>query len=133
VNFKGKELLDGGISDSIPILKSVEDGNTKNIVILTRNKDYRKTPMKHINLLKIKYRKYPNLIKTMVDRYKNYNETLDYIENLEREGKAIVIRPLKELEVGRLERNREKLLDLYEQGYEDAKHSYEKIMEFVTL
>lgn len=132
VNFKGKELLDGGISDSIPILKSIKDGNMKNIIILTRNKDYRKTPMKHVNLLKIKYNKYPNLIKTMADRYKNYNETLDYIETLEREGKAIVIRPLKELKVGRLEKNKAKLLDLFEQGYEDAKNSYEKIMEFVT-
>lgn len=130
VNFKGYELLDGGISDSIPVVKSIEDGNEKNIIILTRNKEYRKSPMKHGRLLNLKYKKYPKLIKTMMDRYKNYNETLEYIEKLEREGKAIVIRPSQELKVGRLEKDPEKLQKLFENGYEDAKNSYEKIMGF---
>lgn len=132
VNFKGYELLDGGISDSIPIAKSIEDGNAKNIIILTRNKEYRKSPIKHINLLKLKYKKYPSLIKTMTDRYKNYNKTLEYVEQLESEGKVIVIRPLEELKVGRLERDPKKLQELFENGYEDAKNNYEKIMEFLS-
>jgi len=132
VNFKGYELLDGGISDSIPIVKSIKDGNTKNIIILTRNKEYRKSPMKHTNLLKLKYKKYPWLIKTMINRHKSYNETLEYIEQLEREGKIIVIRPLQELKVGRLEKDPIKLQELFESGYEDAKKYYKKIMEFVA-
>ncbi|KJR49051.1 Patatin-like phospholipase [Desulfosporosinus sp. I2] len=131
VNYKGYELLDGGISDSIPIKKSIEDGNTKNIIVLTRNKGYRKRPGKFNALLKLTYRKYPQLIETMQNRYKNYNETLDYIEHLEDEGKAIVIRPTKELEVGRLEKDPQKLYRLLHQGYEDTKRSYERIMEFV--
>lgn len=132
VDFKGYELLDGGISDSIPIVKSMEDGNTKNIIILTRNKEYRKSPMKYTNLAKLKYKKYPLLIKTMTDRYRSYNKTLEYIEQLESEGKVLVIRPLQELKVGRLEKNTEKLRVLFESGYEDAKNYYDKIMEFVS-
>jgi predicted patatin/cPLA2 family phospholipase len=132
INFKGYELLDGGISDSIPITKSIEDGNAKNIIILTRNKEYRKSPIKHISLLKLKYKKYPSLIKTMTDRYKNYNKTLEYVEQLESEGKVIVIRPSEELKVGRLERDPKKLQELFENGYEDAKNNYEKIMEFLS-
>jgi hypothetical protein len=65
-----------------------------------------------------------------MDGYKKYNETLDYIEKLEKQGKVIVIRPSKPVNVGRLERNQEKLKDLLQNGYEDAKNSYEKIMEF---
>ena len=132
VDFKGYELLDGGLSDSIPIVKSMEDGNTKNIIILTRNKEYRKNPMKHKNLLRFKYKKYPLLIKTMTDRYKNYNETLEHIEQLESDGKVLVIRPLEALKVGRLEKNTDKLQLLFESGYEDAKNYYGKIMEFVS-
>lgn len=132
VNYKGYELLDGGISDAIPIKKSIKDGNTKNIIVLTRNIGYRKRPGKFNALLKLKYRKYPLLIETMLNRYKNYNETLDYIEHLENEGKAFVIRPSIELEVGRLEKDPQKLRRLLHHGYEDTKRSYERIMEFVS-
>ena len=131
VNYKGYELLDGGISDAIPIKKSIEDGNTKNIIVLTRNKGYRKRPGKFNALLKLSYRNYPHLIETMQNRYKNYNETLDYIEHLEDEGKALVIRPSNKLEVGRLEKDPQKLYRLLHQGYEDTKRSYERIIEFV--
>ncbi|MCO1603396.1 patatin-like phospholipase family protein [Desulfosporosinus nitroreducens] len=131
VSYKGYELLDGGISDSIPIKKSIKDGNTKNIIVLTRNKGYKKRPGKFNTLLKLKYRNYPQLIETMLNRYKNYNETLDYIDHLEKEGKAVVIRPSKELEVGRLEKDPQKLHRLLQQGYEDTKRSYERIREFV--
>ncbi|MDP4125530.1 MAG: patatin family protein [Bacillota bacterium] len=132
VNYKGHELLDGGISDSIPIKKSLDDGNTKNIIVLTRNKDYRKSPKKLNGLLKLKYKNYPLLLETMTNRYKNYNKTLEYIEQLEEENKAIVIRPLRKLEVGRLEKDPKKLYALLRSGYDDTKNSYEKIMAFIS-
>lgn len=131
VNYKGYKLLDGGISDSIPIKKAINDGNTKNIIILTRNKGYRKSPGKFNALLKFKYKNYPLLVETMLNRYKNYNETLDYIEQLESDGKVVVIRPSLELEVGRLEKDSKKLYGLLHNGYDDTKRSYEKIMKFI--
>jgi predicted patatin/cPLA2 family phospholipase len=131
VNFKGYELLDGGISDSIPIAKSIGDGNDKNIVVLTRNKGYRKSPIKFKKLIEIKYRKYPLLVESILNRYKKYNETLDYIEDLEAKGKTIVLRPWEKIKVDRLERNRVKLHELFNNGYEDAKNSYERIKEFI--
>lgn len=129
VNYKGHELLDGGVSDSIPIRKSIQDGNTKNIIVLTRNKGYRKKPGKSSVLQKIKYRNYPLLLETMNNRYKNYNATLDYIDQLENEGKAVVIRPSIPLEVGRLEKDPKKLYGLLHNGYNDARSSYEKIRQ----
>jgi predicted patatin/cPLA2 family phospholipase len=131
LTYKGMELLDGGIADPIPIRKSIEDGNNKNIIILTRNIGYRKVPSKFNGLIKLKYKNYPKLVKAMNDRYKNYNETLNFIDELERTGKAIVIRPSKELRVGRIERNTEKLQLLFKNGYEDAKEHYCKIMKFI--
>lgn len=132
VRYKGYDLLDGGIADSIPIKKSIQDGNAKNVVVLTRNKGYRKRPGKFNALYKLKYRKYPLLIEAMLNRYKNYNETLDYIELLEREGKVLVIRPLQELKVNRLEKDPQKLSDLLRSGYAEANASYGKILDFVS-
>lgn len=132
VNYKGYELLDGGISDSIPIKKSIADGNRKNVIILTRNKSYRKGPGKFTALLKLKYKKYPHLIETMLNRYIQYNKTLDYIEELEKDNKVFVIRPQKELEVDRLEKNPQKLYSLLKEGYEDTKHSYQQMLDFIN-
>jgi len=131
VDFKGHKLLDGGISDSIPIVKSIKDGNNKNIIILTRDKSYRKNPMKYSSLIKFKYKNYPQLVDALINRYKNYNETLDLIDELEAEGKAIVIRHDASLNVGRLEKNPKKLGKLFEIGYKDAENSYDKIMKFM--
>lgn len=131
VDFKGHELLDGGISDSIPIVKSINDGNIKNIVILTRDKAYRKSPVKFANLIRLKYKNYPLLVKSLLNRYKKYNQTLDYLEKLEAEGKVLVIRHSTGLNVGRLERNPKKLIEIFEKGYCDAEDSYEKIKNFI--
>lgn len=127
VSLNGEPYLDGGISDSIPIKKAIEDGYTKNIVVLTRTKGYRKEAIKHKRIIKFKYKKYPKLINKIFNRYKEYNETLDYIEDLEKKGQVIVIRPSEDLKVDRLEKNVHKLEALYNLGYNDAKQAYEDI------
>lgn len=131
VNYKGYELLDGGLSDSIPIKKALLDGYDKNIIVLTRNKEYRKSPSKINRLISMKYKKYPKLIDAVKNRYKVYNETLDYIEELEREGKVFVLRPSKTIEVGRFERNPNKLQDIFDLGYSDINERYEEFMKFI--
>ena len=127
VNLDGEPYLDGGISDSIPIKKAMEDGYTKNIVVLTRTKGYRKEPIKHKRIIKFKYKKYPKLVNKIFNRYKEYNETLDYIEDLEKKGQIIIIRPSEDLKVDRLEKNVDKLEALYNLGYNDAKQAYDHI------
>lgn len=131
VSINGEPYLDGGISDSIPIKKSIEDGYLKNIVVLTRPKGYRKGQTKFKKFIKFKYRKYPNLIKKIFNRYKEYNETLDYIETLEKRDEIIVIRPSMDLKVDRLEKRVEKLQELYDLGYKDAKKSYNNIKNWI--
>ncbi|KOA21503.1 hypothetical protein CLHOM_01740 [Clostridium homopropionicum DSM 5847] len=131
VKIEDKILLDGGLADSIPVKKAMEDGYLKNIIILTRNKEYRKEPTKFSGIIKIKYKKYPKLIDTILNRYKVYNKTLDYIISLEENEQAFVIRPASDLKVDRLEKNPEKLAALYQLGYEDAKNNYNKMINWI--
>lgn len=121
----GVPMVDGGVCDSIPIAKSISDGNLKNVVVLTRNKGYRKKD-KDFYLPGFVYRKYEKLRERLKFRYKSYNEQIDYVESLEEKGDAIVIRPLQKLSVDRTERNVEKLAALYEEGYQCAKLKLEK-------
>lgn len=121
----GIPMLDGGICDPIPIRKAMKEGYCKHIVVLTRNKGYRKEEKKMI-LPWFIYHKYPAIRNQLKVRIHQYNEILDYIEQLEETGEVIVIRPKQPVRVGRMEKNVEKLSDLYHQGYECAREVVEK-------
>lgn len=131
VKIDDRPYLDGGIADPIPIRKSVGDGNRKHIIVLTRNKGYMKKPSRIKWLAKRRYPQYEGLVQSMIKRYAVYNSTLSYIEELEARGEAFVIRPTEPLQVGRMEKNQQRLQVLYEQGYHDAKASFEKLENWV--
>ena len=115
----GVPMLDGGIVDSIPIQYAMEQGYEKLVVVLTRNRGYRKKNGS-MPLAKAMYRKYPMLQKALSQRNAVYNRTMDLIEKLEDEGRIIVIRPVKPVQVGRMEKDTAKLAALYDEGYEVA-------------
>ena len=131
VEINGKEYLDGGITDSIPIKKSIKDGHKKNVVILTRDKTNRKSKPKFLSFFKLKYKKYPNLVKAIENRYKIYNETLDFLEEEKAKNKVFIIQPKLPVKISRIEKDKDKLKELYDQGYEDAKELYEDLMKFL--
>lgn len=114
-----RPMLDGGIVDSIPIQRAFSQGYEKCIVVLTRNKGYRKKE-KEFNLPFFIYRKYPFLREALKQRSIAYNQQLEMIESLENKGQIIVIRPEKPIVVDRMERNISKLTNLYNEGYSCA-------------
>jgi predicted patatin/cPLA2 family phospholipase len=118
----GVPMLDGGIVDSIPVEYAMSQGYEKLVVVLTRNKGYRK-PDVRMPLTKIAYRKYPNLQNALRNRNAVYNKTMDLIEKLEDEGKITVIRPSRPIEVSRMEKDTAKLAALYQEGYDIASYS----------
>lgn len=132
VEIDGKLYLDGGIADSIPIKKSEADGNRKNIVVMTKAVGYKREPEKTVALLKAKYRKYPHVYELMENRHIDYNKTVAYIEEEEKSGKLLLLRPEKELEIGRLEKDKEKLRKLYDAGYEETAARYDEIMSYLN-
>lgn len=120
IEVKGELYFDGGITDSIPIRKAIEDGNEYNVVILTRNKEYRKGEQKLGLVKKLLSRKYPKVFQAIKTRHIRYNATLDALDKLEKEGRIYIFRPVNELKVDRLERDISKLEGLYNQGYREA-------------
>lgn len=120
----GRPMLDGGIVDSIPLLRAYEQGYDKCVVVLTRNRGYRKSEKKAFvpNFI---YKQYPRLRVALRNRNKLYNAQLELVERLESEGKIVVIRPEKPIVVDRMETSTQKLTDLYLEGYACA----QKVME----
>ena len=113
-------MLDGGIVDSIPLQRAIADGCKRNVVVLTRNRGYRKDS-KDIRIPSFVYRKYPKLREALSCRCAVYNEQLEMVERMEDEGKIVVIRPLKPVAVDRIEKDVQKLTEFYQEGYECAK------------
>ena len=112
----GEPMLDGGIADSIPLKRAHTLGYDNNLVVLTRNKGYRK-PSKLGTVPPLFYRKYPALRDAIRQRNLLYNEQIALVEELEKQGRLTVIRPEKPISVDRMERDTSKLLDLYNEGY----------------
>lgn len=126
IKYKGKLYMDGGISDSIPFEKALEDGCDKLIVVLTREKGYVKSTDATVKLATKKYKKYQEFCKALLDRADNYNASIEKLSKLEKEGKVYVMRPTSTKGFSRAEKDRDKIEALYKDGYNQT---YEKIDE----
>ncbi len=132
VEIDGIQMLDGGISDAIPIHKFREMGYKKNIVILTQHNGYRKKKSSSLPFIKLKMgRKYPNLVHDMVIRHKMYNQTLDDLKEMESRGEVYIIQPKEPITIGRTERNPDKLKSLYDIGRKEGMEHLTKLKTFL--
>ena len=118
-NVDGIPMLDGGIVDSIPVLRATSQGHPFNVVVMTRNKGYRSLE-RDIKIPPIIYKEYPRLRVALSHRVKVYNEQLEMVERMERWGEILVIRPQRKMEVGRTCSDIEKLERLYEEGFREG-------------
>lgn len=132
VSVDGVPMLDGGVADSIPIRKALKDGVKRNVIVLTREKGYRKRPAgKSLQLAKIMYKKYPYLIRGIRNRANEYNRTMELIESLENRGHVFVIRPQIPV-VKNTEDDRVVLTAFYRHGYEYAREIFPDLQAFLA-
>ncbi|OCA92835.1 patatin-like phospholipase family protein [Pseudobacillus wudalianchiensis] len=132
VSFQGYELLDGGMSDPIPVKKAEQDGCSRNVIVLTQHEGYMKKPSRLHFMIKRKYARYPGVVRMLEGRWRHYNRTIEYINQLEKEKKAFVIRPSQPLEVSRVERNQRKLTKLYDLGWQNAADTFEELTNWLN-
>lgn len=131
VEIEGEEYLDGGITDSVPLEFAIKNGAGKSLVILTQPKGYIKKKNSLIPLMKLRLKKYPKLIEAMANRHIIYNNQVEFAENAEKEGKALIIRPSDKLPIGRLEKNPDTLQHVYDLGRTEALKNLDKIKAYL--
>ena len=132
VNYDGKQLMDGGIADPIPIRPSIACGNQKHVVILTRNRGYVKRKTRLNWLFKKVFREYPAFQKVLKQRHILYNQTLSQIYELEKRKQVFILMPEAPIESTRTERNGKKLHALYVQGYREAEKQEAALRRFLS-
>jgi len=126
IEWKGEEYFDGGLSDSVPVRRSIADGNGMNLIVLTQPAGFRKTYAKEYDLaIRFLGNKYPLLVDVLKTRHIHYNETQDYCDQLEAQGKAIIIRPAYMLDS--MEKDLDRLRANYRHGFDLAKSKMNEI------
>lgn len=123
-------MVDGGVTDSIPFQKALDDGCSKVVVVMTKEVGYRKDSG-DIYLPSIIYRKYPELRNALRIRNDAYNAQLDALEQAEKDGKAYVIRPTINCGVGRTTNDVDKLEQLYDLGYRMAMQQLKPLQQIL--
>ena len=130
VKVQGHQLLDGGVSDSIPLEYYERQGFNRNVVILTQPKGFVKEPNKLMPVMRIVLRKYPKMLKAMDERHVMYNHELDYVAEAERQGRCLVIRPDGKIPIGHISHNPDEMRHVYEMGRTIGERYIEQIKEF---
>ncbi len=131
VKLEGRELLDGGMADSIPLKFFESLGYEKNIVILTQPQNYVKHKNRLLPLIRLLMRKYPQMIRTLENRHLVYNETLAYIKKRIEEKAVLVIQPQEPLQIGAMERDPLELQRVYDRGRFAAKNAIAYVKDFL--
>lgn len=133
VNINGQNYLDGGVSEPIGIKKAINERYSKIIVVLTRDYNYNSSKSDFLQLLfKIKYKNYPNLLKSLRNMDSNYNNLKNIVDSMKKNNDIYVIRPNKPITVGRIEKDPCKLTELYFRGREDAEINMEQMLRYLT-
>lgn len=130
VKIGNKKYLDGGCTDSIPVEAFQKLGYEKNVVVLTRDASYRKDPELPA-LPKLFYRRYKAFADALLNRHTSYNQTVERILELEKEGHIFVIRPAQPLNIGRMEKDPENVQRVYDIGYVDGQKYLNDMLEWM--
>ena len=131
ITIDGKRYMDGGITDSIPYKKAINEGCDKNIIILTREEGYRKHIERTDEIAAHKFRKYPAFSTALLTRAERYNETIEELAALEKEGKVFIFRPDTTKGIRRTESDRRVLKGLYDKGYAEGKRRISELREYL--
>ncbi len=132
VESDGMKLLDGSICDSVPLAKFMELGYDRIVVVLTKVKGYVPSP-NNTYLSKRKYKMYPNFVDSLITRHIRYIDNLNFVNKMEEEGKIIVIRPSREVNITRTEKNLARIWEMYDLGREDAKEKMEDVKKWFEI
>ena len=129
-HINGRPYMDGGAADPIPYQRAFDKGCERVVVILTRERSYRRQPEKLQPLIDRWYSRYPNFCAVMRRRAEAYNAARARLFQLEQEGKVLILAPANTRGFSRTERDLEKIQALWADGYQQAQARLDEIMDF---
>lgn len=132
--FQGKKYFDAGLVDMISIKQAEKHGCEKHIIISTKEEGYVRKPAPAYQrwLTQLVY-KDKQIVDDLRYRHERYAQQWDHIAELEKEGKALVLRPHKDLGVTRYTTDPKKLKPWFQLGYDETKARIDEIKIFCGI
>ncbi len=130
VTVDGLRLLDGGIAEPVPYPVLEEAGCERNVYVLTQPKGYRKKRAAALPLIRLALRGTPKMAEAMARRHEVYNRQMDEIDEKERRGEILVLRPPESLGISRTEHDPAELERVYRIGRAEAEKALPAIRRF---
>ncbi|MBQ8296725.1 MAG: patatin family protein [Ruminococcus sp.] len=130
VEIGGRKLLDGGVSDSIPVRAAQKLGYDKIVVVQTQDESYVKSPEGSL-ISDAMYREYPNFVRTIRNRHNMYNSQKKLVSELEQSGEIFAIRPSYKTDIGRMEKDIWKIEEMYQLGRYDAESCIDDMIKYL--
>ncbi len=129
-----QKYMDAGLRDMISIEQSLRQGNDRHIVISTKELGYVRKPAPNWQL-RLAKRVYKDdvIVEDLRIRHERYNEQWGKVDALEHEGKAIVLRPSKDLGITRYTTDPKKLHPWFQLGYDETMERMEEIKRFCEV
>ena len=131
VIIDGIPYFDGGMYNTNPLERAIEKGYEKFIILLAKNRGYRRVKSEVSDRVRLAYKDYPKFIEAMENEKYKYNETMDLVDKLEEDNKALVFAPVYPLKFKSFTTNMQDVIDLYKEGYLLASQSIDKVKNFV--
>lgn len=133
-SFLGRKYFDAGLVDMISIERAMAKGCEKFVIISTKEKGYRRKPAPRwqLWLARMIYRD-PVIVQNLKDRHLRYQEQWDIIDKLEDEGKALVLRPQKDMGITRYTTDPKKLKPWFKLGYDETADRWAEIAQFCGI
>lgn len=130
IRINGQKYYDGGVADPIPAQKALSDGCDRLILVLTQPRGYKKRLGRQTRaaarLLGVKY---PALAQTLLERHLVYNRQVEFCESLEKERRALILRPAAPLDS--FEKDVSVLRQTYQQGFDLCAGRMDEIRAFI--
>lgn len=109
--------IDGGFGAPVAIREALALGLSRIIVVLTKPRGHRRKPNAFAQWLQCtSYSQWPRAREAIQAKWRNYNATMDLIDELEHAGRLVVVRPEAELPASRLSRSKARIIASIELG-----------------
>lgn len=131
-HIDGVPYLDGGAADAIPYERAFAMGCDRVVVILTRERGYRRKPEKLQPVIDRCYKKFPKFCETLRRRAEVYNQSREKLFQLEREGKVMIFTPESTEGFSRIEKDVVKIHALWNTGYQEGIARAEEFARFLN-
>ncbi len=132
IELNGSLYFDGGVSDSIPVQKALDDGCDKLVVILENPRSFVRQPQKYKPFYHFFLRNYPEIVRKIDRRHLEYHKVIAYVKKLEEEGRAFVFAPSHQGKVKTTTKDSEDIHEQYDLGIADYDCRCDELKEFLN-